>query len=88
MSLLTSIYSSILKITASNFQETLIRDSYLQKHHWLDIDLHNHKVPFVISWPIYIFGQSMSFACLKPRSYSADKRILVIIWYNTFLNLF
>ena len=48
----TSIYLSILKITASNFQKMLIRDSTLQRQHELDFDGHNHKVPFVISWPI------------------------------------
>ena len=54
MLLQTSIYSSILKITASNFQEMLLRDNTLQRHHELDFDEHNHKVPFVISWPIYV----------------------------------
>ena len=55
MLLQTSIYSSILKITASNFQEMLLRDSTLQRHHELDFDEHNHKVPFVISWLIYMY---------------------------------
>ena len=50
MSLLTSIYSSILKIIDSNFQEMLLRGSTLQTLHQLDFDCHKHKVPFVISW--------------------------------------
>ena len=53
MLLQTSIYSSVLKITASNFQEMLLRDSTLQRQHKLDFDEHNHNVPFVISWPNY-----------------------------------
>ena len=53
MLLQTSIYSSIFKITASNFQEMLLRDSTLKRQHKLDFDEHNHKVPFVIPWPIY-----------------------------------
>ena len=50
----TSIYSLILKITASNFQGMFFQsDSTLQRQHKLDFDQVNHKVPFVISWPIY-----------------------------------
>ena len=51
MLLQTSIYTSISKITASNCQEMLLRDSTLQRQHKLDFDEHNHKVHFVISWP-------------------------------------
>ena len=56
MLLQTSIYLSILKITASNFQRMLLRNSALQGQHPLDFDQHNHKVPFVISWPKCISG--------------------------------
>ena len=41
-----------MKITTSNFQEMHLRDSTLQRQQKLDFDLHNHKVPFVISWLI------------------------------------
>ena len=58
MLLQTSIYPSILKITASNFQETLLRDSVFKWQHLLDFDEYNHKVPLVISWPNYSFQKS------------------------------
>ena len=61
MLLQTYIYSSILTITASNFQEMLLRDSTLQRQHLLDFDEHNHKVPFVISWPNYNMSRDMGF---------------------------
>ena len=48
----TSIYSLILKITASNFQVMLLSDSTLQRQHKLSFNQVNHKVPFVISWPM------------------------------------
>ena len=48
------IYSSIVKITASNFQEMFLSDGTLKRQHELDFDEHSHKVPFVIAWPIYI----------------------------------
>ena len=54
MLLQTSIYSSILKITASYFKEMLLRDSTLQRQHKLNLDDQLHKVPFVMSWPICI----------------------------------
>ena len=50
----TSIYSSILKVTSSNFQGIFLSNSTLQRQHNLDFDLYNLKVPFVISWPIWI----------------------------------
>ena len=54
----TSIYSSILKIIASNFQNMLLGGSSggstLQTHHKFDYDLYSHRVPFVKSWPICI----------------------------------
>ena len=59
MSLLTSIYSSILKIIVSDFQQLLFRGSTLQTQHYLDFDYHNYKVPFVISCPICILICSM-----------------------------
>ena len=49
MLLQTSIYLSILKITASNFQRMLLRDSTLQGQHEIDFDGRNHKVP--LSYP-------------------------------------
>ena len=54
MLLQTSIYSSILNVTASNFQEMLLRDSKLKWQYKLDFDEQSHQVPFVISLPIYI----------------------------------
>ena len=60
MLLQTSIYSSILKITASNFQEMPLSDFTLQRHHELDFDEHNHKVPFVVSWPIYMYINNLN----------------------------
>ena len=53
------IYSSILKMTASNFQGMLLRDSTLQRQHRIDFDGHNHYVPFVISWPISTYHKIM-----------------------------
>ena len=38
MLLQTSVYLSMLKINASNFQGMLLRDSTLQRHHELDFD--------------------------------------------------
>ena len=37
------------------FSGKILRDSTLQRHHELNFDVHNHKVPFVISWPIYMY---------------------------------
>ena len=59
MLLQTSILP-ILKMTASNFQEMLLRDNTLQRQHNLDIDCHNHKVPFVVSWPIFMWNWVLS----------------------------
>ena len=36
------------------FQEMLLRHGTLKREHKLDFDEHNHKVYFVISWPIYM----------------------------------
>ena len=57
----TSIYLLILKITASNFQGKVLSESTLQGQHKLDFDEVNHKVAFVISWPI-------CFVCIKVTS--------------------
>ena len=42
-----------IEITASNFQEILLRDSMLHEH--------NHTVPFVISWPKSICYMNIFF---------------------------
>ena len=33
----------------------LLSSSTLHTHHKFDLDLYSHRVPFVISWPIYIY---------------------------------
>ena len=55
----TSIYASILKIIASNFQKMLLSGSTLQTHYKFDFDLYSYRVPFVISWPIYLYSRDL-----------------------------
>ena len=79
----TSIYLSILKITASNFQKLLLKDSTIQRQHKLDFAEHNDKVPFVISWPICIgkfnnlhWKQSKFLLVLQHKAFAMMSRLL------------